>query len=101
MSTEGEYLKVVSEYEGGRELVAKAQIMARYACDESVAIGDGMSDLSIALSSTVVFARDSLMRHLEAKGMPYVPWEDFFQVRDLLARRWMAGPPLGSPMNAG
>jgi len=88
VNTEGKYLRVLSDFEGDTELVAKARIMVNYACDESVAIGDGISDMNMALQSSLVFARDSLCGHLEARGKPYKPWNDFYDIRDCLALRW-------------
>ena len=90
VDTAGEYLQVVSDFEGGTELVAKADIMSRYAFTESVAIGDGLTDVNIALRASVVFARGHLRRYLQEKGKSYQPWNDFFDVRDRLADRWQA-----------
>ncbi len=93
VDTGGEYLQVVSDFEGGTELVAKADIMSRYDFTESVAIGDGLTDVNIALRASVVFARGHLGRYLQEKGKAYQPWNDFFDVRDHLADRWQ------SPLN--
>jgi 2-hydroxy-3-keto-5-methylthiopentenyl-1-phosphate phosphatase len=88
VSTEGPHLKVVSDFEGGAELVAKAQVMSHYCYDESIFIGDGISDINIALHASIVFARDSLCRYLDAKGKSYRRWNDFFDVKDFLAEHW-------------
>lgn len=91
VDTRGKYLKVVSEFEGDVELVDKTRIMSRYDFDESVAIGDGISDLNMALHSSVVFARDNLAKHLERRGKLYKAWNDFRDVRESLARYWEDG----------
>ena len=47
-------------------------------------IGDGISDLCVAEQADVVFARDSLARHCDRSGIPFTPFEDFFQVLEAL-----------------
>ena len=88
VDTRSEYLRVVSDFEAGTELVAKADIMSRYDFAESVAIGDGLTDVNIALRASVVFARGHLERYLEGQGKSYQAWKDFFDIRDDLAQRW-------------
>lgn len=83
--TTGPYLQVNSRYEAGTELVAKAQIMAEYAVDEAIAIGDSITDLNLALAADLVFARSPLNRYLDEHPKPYLPWQDFLEVRDRLA----------------
>jgi 2-hydroxy-3-keto-5-methylthiopentenyl-1-phosphate phosphatase len=39
--------------------------------------GDGYSDRCVAELAARVFARDGLARYLEARGVPYEPFEDF------------------------
>lgn len=84
VDTSGSHLRVVSEYEGGTELVNKVQVMAQYLADEKIAIGDSITDLNMALETPVVFARDRLAEYLDEQQKPYIPWNDFFQVRDYL-----------------
>ena len=45
-----------------------------------VYVGDGYSDRCAALAADRVFARRSLARHLSEEGVPYEPFEDFFDV---------------------
>ncbi len=52
--------------------------------DTIVYIGDGYSDHCPVEISDVVFARDMLSRFCSKQGIPYDPFEDFFQVRDIL-----------------
>jgi 2-hydroxy-3-keto-5-methylthiopentenyl-1-phosphate phosphatase len=42
--------------------------------------GDGYSDRCVAELATRVFARDGLARYLEARGVPFEPFEDFHDV---------------------
>jgi 2-hydroxy-3-keto-5-methylthiopentenyl-1-phosphate phosphatase len=88
VDTKGEYLQVNSEFEGGTELVAKVQVMEKYPADEKIAIGDSLTDLNMALTTPIVFARDRLAYYLEENQKPYIPWQDFLEVRDHLAQLW-------------
>ena len=80
----GEFLKMVSEYEAGDELMAKVKVMETFSFDQSIAIGDGATDQKIALSASLVFARDRLSKFLETKGVQYIPWEDFHDIKNYL-----------------
>ncbi|WP_445630054.1 HAD-IB family phosphatase [Nostoc sp. DSM 114167] len=82
------YLKVNSEYEGDTELIAKVQVMDRYPADEKIAIGDSITDLNMGLQASVVFARSPLAKYLDEHQKPYISWDDFFQIRDYLAKSW-------------
>lgn len=86
VDTSGAYLQVRAEDEGDTELVAKAQIMAAYAAEEAIAIGDSITDLNLALQAPIVFARAPLTRYLEEAQKPYIPWNDFFEIRDFLEK---------------
>lgn len=84
VDTNGSHLRVESEYEGDTELVSKVDVMAQYPADEKIAIGDSITDLNMALQTSVVFARDRLAQYLDEQQKPYILWQDFFQVRDYL-----------------
>ncbi len=88
VNTTSEYLQVFSEFEGGTELVAKVQVMDRYPCDEKIAIGDSLTDLNMALQTPMVFARDRLATYLDEQEKSYIPWNDFFEIRDYLKKLW-------------
>lgn len=49
-----------------------------------VYVGDGMSDRCAAGLADLVFARAHLARDLAAAGVPFVPFEDFVEVRERL-----------------
>jgi 2-hydroxy-3-keto-5-methylthiopentenyl-1-phosphate phosphatase len=83
----GEYLQVNSRYEGGTEMVAKAEIMAKYRADESIAIGDSITDWNMALAASIVFARPPLTDFLEQQQKPYLRWHDFFDLRAALQQK--------------
>ena len=51
-----------------------------------VYIGDGFSDRCASRVADVVFARRELARHLDDEGVAYHPFEDFYQVMEILAR---------------
>ncbi|MBD1844992.1 HAD-IB family phosphatase [Cyanobacteria bacterium FACHB-63] len=84
VDTKGQFLQVYSAYESETEIVAKAQIMAKYKADQSIAIGDSITDLNLALAAEIVFARSPLTRYLEERNKAFIPWSDFFDVRDYL-----------------
>jgi 2-hydroxy-3-keto-5-methylthiopentenyl-1-phosphate phosphatase len=86
----GAYLRVNSRYEGETEIVAKAQIMTTYEADETIAIGDSITDWNLALAASIVFARPPLTDFLEEHSKPYITWTDFVDVRDQLAK-WVTG----------
>jgi 2-hydroxy-3-keto-5-methylthiopentenyl-1-phosphate phosphatase len=81
-------LKVHSEFEADSELVAKVQVMEQYTAREKIAIGDSVTDINMAMQADLVFARDRLIDYLQAENKPYIPWNDFFEIRDYLARKW-------------
>ena len=56
VDTASSYLRVNSRYESGTEMVAKAKIMTSYGADETIAIGDSITDWNIALAASLVFA---------------------------------------------
>ena len=88
IDTQNDCWRVHSEFEGGTELVAKVDVMDLYESDEKIAIGDSVTDLNMALSAPLVFARDRLAKYLDEHQKPYVFWNDFFEVRDHLKSRW-------------
>lgn len=84
----GDYWRVHSEFEGGTELVAKVKVMDLYESDQKVAIGDSVTDVNMALSAPLVFARDRLAQYLNEQEKSYIFWNDFVEIREDLARRW-------------
>lgn len=84
----GPNFRVISEFEGGTELVSKVQVMAQYSVDEQVAIGDSLTDLNMASVAPVVFARDRLSEYLDEQQISYIHWNDFFEIRESLSRLW-------------
>jgi 2-hydroxy-3-keto-5-methylthiopentenyl-1-phosphate phosphatase len=80
-----EYLQVNSPFESDVELVSKVQVMANYPALETIAIGDSITDLNMALKADLVFARDRLIEYMKAENKPYISWENFFDIRDYLA----------------
>ncbi|WP_445638600.1 HAD-IB family phosphatase [Nostoc sp. DSM 114161] len=88
VDTSGTLLKVHSDYEGETELVAKVQVMAEYPADDKIAIGDSLTDLNMGLEASLVFARDRLAEYLKEHQKPYIPWNNFSQIRDYLGKLW-------------
>lgn len=59
-------------------------LRSRHAGERLVYIGDGVSDRCVARMADIVFARDHLARDLAIDGVPFVPFEDFVEVRERL-----------------
>ncbi len=78
------YLRVFSNYESETELVAKAEVMKTFSYTKSIVIGDGITDIRMAIHGSLVFARNSLAAHLDQEGIKYRPWSDFFDICDEL-----------------
>lgn len=88
VDTSGDFLRVVSPFEEGTELVNKKKIMDTYGASYTVALGDGVTDQGMATAASLVFARRHLADYLEKQGHPYLTWTDFRDVKDTLERRW-------------
>ena len=88
LDASGDYFNVSPNYAGETELVAKVNIMAKYEFDQSIAIGDSITDFNMAMAADLVFARDRLAKYLDEQGKSYVPWNDFFEIRDYLDQYW-------------
>ncbi|WP_404785559.1 HAD-IB family phosphatase [Altericista sp. CCNU0014] len=88
INAEGPYLQVRSPALGDSELVSKVDIMQRYPARQTIAVGDSVTDLKMALAGDVVFARDRLAEYLGDRDVPYYPWHDFHDVRETLATLW-------------
>jgi 2-hydroxy-3-keto-5-methylthiopentenyl-1-phosphate phosphatase len=58
------------------------------AAEPVVYVGDGISDRCVARTADLVFARDGLADHLRDAGVPFVPFEDFDDVRRELRRAY-------------
>jgi 2-hydroxy-3-keto-5-methylthiopentenyl-1-phosphate phosphatase len=80
-----DYLQVLSPSEGETELVAKVEVMKQYSYGKSIAIGDSVTDINMALQADLVFARDRLVEYMTAEGKAYIPWQNFWDVRNYLA----------------
>ena len=48
--------------------------------DDFVYVGDGFSDRCVAKAASRVFARDGLAEYLDEKGVPFEPFDDFYDV---------------------
>lgn len=76
------YMRLVSEYEECGDLLQKTLVMSRYDYKTAICVGDSHSDVRMAKASQLVFARDLLAKLLEKQGVHYIPWSDFYEVRD-------------------
>jgi 2-hydroxy-3-keto-5-methylthiopentenyl-1-phosphate phosphatase len=88
VNTQSSHFQVSSPAEGDTELVSKVDIMHRHPAQETVVIGDSVTDLSMAQAGDVVFARDRLAQYLDEHNVEYLPWTDFHDIRQALTKRW-------------
>lgn len=82
----GPYMKLVSDYDDGMEILAKSRIMEQYDYHHALCIGDSYTDVNMAQKSDTVFARDKLAEILKQKGLPYIKWEDFYDVAEAIIK---------------
>lgn len=88
VDTSAELLRPYSTLESETEFIAKAKVMTQYDASEKIAIGDSVTDINMSLTADLVFARDRLMQYLDQENKPYIPWSDFFEIKNYLAARW-------------
>lgn len=81
VDTSGPGIRLLSDYERDGELLDKLLIMAQYAYKEAACVGDGHTDIRMAMQCGRVFARDVLAQAMQKAGKAYTPWNDFFDVR--------------------
>jgi len=90
VNTDGDYLKLFSKYQNQTDLVAKSVVMSTYHFEQAVVIGDGITDLNMAMAADIVFARDYLSKFLAQNNKSFIRWNDFFDVLNHLSKRWLA-----------
>ncbi|HEM45948.1 MAG TPA: hypothetical protein ENO23_02780 [Alphaproteobacteria bacterium] len=88
LEQEGGYMRLRLDHDHSREAMPKEWILRGYDCDERIAIGDSLSDFEMVRAADRVFARDRLLQHLQARHMPVSPYDDFFDVMQILAGEW-------------
>lgn len=84
VNTDGEYFQVFSPMEGETELVDKVKVMQLYKPVRTIAIGDSVTDLNMGMQADLVFARDRLAKYLTERGKSFIPWENFFDILQVL-----------------
>ncbi|MCT7948721.1 HAD-IB family phosphatase [Ancylothrix sp. C2] len=84
VDTSSEYLQVKSPFEAGNELVSKVSVMEKHPTEQTIAIGDSVTDLNMAMEASLVFARDRLIHYLNDREKPYIPWDNFLDIRNYL-----------------
>jgi 2-hydroxy-3-keto-5-methylthiopentenyl-1-phosphate phosphatase len=76
----GDNMRLVSQYDDGKEVLKKTEIMAQYDYQTAICIGDSYTDINMAAASDVVFARDILADYLKKEGKPFIFWNDFYDI---------------------
>ena len=85
VDTSGDYIKLISPYAGTTDLMDKPTVMKKYDYDCAICVGDGLTDIQMARSSQVVFARGDLAKKLEEMKVPFTRWGDFHDVKRAIA----------------
>jgi len=91
IEAEGKLTKVIGTLENQSELVAKAEIMNTYSYRQSVAIGDSITDISMAMKADIVFARNRLIGYMDERGKQYHTWNTFTDITHILKSDFVAG----------
>lgn len=86
----GPMLHPHTPFEGGTELLEKVAVVDSAPTDFVVTVGDSLTDVQLSQRADLAFARGRLQSYLDARSCPYVPWEDFHDVRTHLASLWSA-----------
>lgn len=88
MGRTGEFIRARSDYEGMSELISKIKIMDLYEYEESIFIGDSITDENAAKwgKNSMVFARDKLAEILS--DCDYVEWSCFKEIEEKLKNHW-------------
>lgn len=73
-------LQVSSDFDDGVDLLRKELVMQRYTYGKSIFIGDSYTDMNAAQSADIVYARDRLNHFLTEKGIPFHPFETFYDI---------------------
>jgi 2,3-diketo-5-methylthio-1-phosphopentane phosphatase len=81
-----------------RSANAKARHLAPYRGSSIIFAGDGHSDLDAALAADVVFAKSTLARELDARGVAFYPFDT---LEPVLAFLETIGAALGKPVAYG
>ena len=74
----------------------KIEIIEKYPKEEfmRVLIGDGLAELEAAKIVDIVFARGDLVKLLEQEGISYIPFQNFYEVKEQLEKtKRRAGEP--------
>ena len=64
-------------------------------------VGDGQTDRYGALYADIVFAKDALPGYCEQDGVPYLPWQDFDDVRRALEDSTLVPGPVSPAVCPG
>ncbi len=86
LNCSGSHMRLLSDYEQDGEIMQKTLIMAQYDYQFAICVGDSYTDLRMARASHLVFARDRLAQMLKKQGLPFQPWNDFYDVRDYILK---------------
>lgn len=89
LDTSGETMRLVSDYDDGKEVLKKTDVMALYDYKSAIGIGDSYTDFNmsrecLSREGGMVFARDILADFLKREGIPFYPWNDFYDIVEII-----------------
>ena len=69
----------------------KIEIIEKYPKENyiRVLIGDSLTDLAPSRVSDTVFARGDLIKYLEQEKISYIPYNDFYEVKEKLVQKYL------------
>lgn len=71
--------------------LCKIEVIESYPKDRfiRVMIGDSLSDLQAAKVADITFARAGLIKYLEQEKIPFIPFKDFYEVKEQLVQKYL------------
>ena len=87
VDTEGDTLKLISDYEEKGDMLEKTLVMKKYDYKKAICAGDSFTDVRMAKASDMVFARDRLANILQENKIDFIPWEDFYDIKGKILKK--------------
>lgn len=80
VDTSGESMQLHVPLEHPTEAMPKALVMQQYQYSKSIIIGDSGSDIEMSKQANIVFARDKLIKMLDALHIDYFTYDTFYDI---------------------
>ena len=66
--------------------MCKGSIIVKYPQELKIHIGDSITDISAAKVANIIFARGDLKNRLDKLGIRYIPFENFFDIKNQILK---------------